>query len=422
MHGNDRRGQGSERAQGCAEAPPPPSLNVLFLCHRIPFPPDKGDKIRSYHLLTHLAKQGNVDLVTHVDDPRDLRHVQLLQDLCRSVDVFPLNPLVGRVRALASLASKSPLSVAYMTRRSAARRVRELLAERTYDIVVGYSSQVAAYLPEDLDVPVVLDLVDVDSAKWAAYGDASRGLGAFVPRLEERRVRALEARIVERCARVVVATPNEARVLEESVDGGGATAIGNGVAAPDAVPDHASRDAGLCVFVGTMDYQPNIEAVTRVADRIWPRVREAVPDARFRIVGRGPTAAVRALGDRPGIEVTGEVPDLADHLSAAALALIPLRVARGIQNKVLEALAWGLPVVATPAVCACLHQSAEAAVSAHDDDDDLVNEVVRLHNDPVLRQERSDAGRACVIEHYDWGTVDGQWSELIGAVAGRTTS
>lgn len=420
MHG-DRSQHGGEPA-GCAEELQPRRLSVLFLCHRLPFPPDKGDKIRSYHLLMSLAKQGDVDLVTHVDDPRDLRHVEVLRESCRTVDVFPLHPVVGYVRALGALATRAPLSVAYMTRRPAARRVRELLAGRSYDLVVGYSSQVAAYLPEDLDVPVVFDLVDVDSAKWAAYGDARGVLRGFIPRLEERRLGAFEKRIAAECARVVVATQREASVLEQRVGRFGAVAIGNGVIAPAVVPDHGSRDAGLVVFVGMMDYPPNVDAVQRIADGVWPRVRESVPDARFRIVGRAPTANVRELAARPGIEVTGEVPDLSAHLGAAEVALIPLRIARGIQNKVLEAMAWGLPVVASPSVSACLHDDAAEAVSRHAEDADLADEVVRLLGDAALRQSRGDAGRTFVARHHDWERIDGQWAELIDGVLGRAAS
>ncbi len=394
-------------------------MRTLFLCHRIPFPPDKGDKIRSYHLLTLLAKRGEVDLVTHVDDPRDLRHVQTLQESCRSVDAFPLNSVVGGARALAALPGNRPLSVAYMTRPAGARRVRELLGERSYDVVVGYSSQTAAYLPGDLSVPVVLDLVDVDSAKWDAYGKARQGGKRFISRLEARRVRALEADIVARCARVVVSTPREAGVLRDAVGYDGAAAIGNGVAVPDRVPDQESRRPHLAVFVGTMDYAPNEEAVTRVADTIWPAVRERFPEAVFRIVGRAPTVAVRRLAERPGIEVTGEVPDLSEHLSEASIALIPLRVARGIQNKVLEALAWGLPVVSTPAVLACLHADAAAAVTPRDDDQRLAAEVVKLFDDPALRQRQGERGREVVADHYQWTAVDAQWSALIDDVIRR---
>jgi len=402
--------------ESAAVAADPSGLNILFLCHRIPFPPDKGDKIRSYHLLSSLAKRGNVDLVTHVDDPRDLRHVQVLRDICRTVDAFPLNPFVGRIRALFALPGKTPLSVAYMTRPSVRRRVRELLLERRYDVVVGYSSQVAAYLPDDLDVPVILDLVDVDSEKWTAYG-ASRGVWrGFVPRIEGRRVRGLEGRIGERCARVVVTTPREAVVFAQCVGSAEATAIGCGVVMPEVVLPQSQRDGALVVFVGTMDYDPNVEAVERVANDIWPMVRAARPDARFRIVGRSPSARVRALAARDGVEVTGEVPDLTEHLDHAAVALIPLRVARGIQNKVLEALAWGVPVVASTSVGACLHPDAAESVLTEDDDAALARAVVALLDDAALRESHADAGRSFVARHHDWRSTDDAWGRLIESV------
>lgn len=401
-----------------ADASPGTGLNILFLCHRIPFPPDKGDKIRSYHLLTFLAKRGNVDLVTHVDDPRDLRHVQILRDLCRTVEAFPLNPLVGKVRALLAVPQKTSLSVAYMTRPAAARRVRELVDRNSYDVIVGYSSQVAAYLPKDVDVPVILDLVDVDSEKWSAYGEARGFLRGFVPRVEGRRVRNLEGRIGERCQRVVVTTPREADVFRDRVGSGEAVAIGNGVVSPDEVPRQSSRTHDLVVFVGTMDYDPNIEAVERVVADIWPAVRAVRPQATFRIVGRAPSPRVRALADVEGVEVTGEVPDLTAHLEAASVALIPLRVARGIQNKVLEALAWGVPVVASESVGACLHPDAAASVTTSDDDSVLARSVIELLEDAELRQRRGEAGRRFVAKHHDWSSVDAVWGDLLSEVVG----
>lgn len=392
-------------------------MRTLFLVHRIPYPPNKGDKIRSYHLLVHLARRGEVDLVTHVDDPRDLRHRQLLADICRRVEVFPLSPFVGRGRALLALIGGHPLSVAYMTRSAARRRVRELLATERYDLVVGFSSQVAAYLPPDLEVPLLMDLVDVDSEKFAAYAAKRPGLRGLVDRVEARRLRRHEAELGARAARVVVTTPREAELYRDKVGTGRVVAIGNGVVIPDVVPDAARRTAPLCVFVGAMDYEANVEAAEIGARKILPLIRASHPEAVFRIVGRNPSPRVTALAALPGVEVTGEVTDLRPHLDAAALALVPLRVARGVQNKVLEALAHGLPVVSSLEVLRSLAEGAEKAVFAAGDADGMAEKAIRLLGNPGERERAGVAARAYVRSHHDWRLFDAAWDRLIAEVS-----
>ena len=382
----------------------------------MPYPPDKGDKIRSFHLLVRLARSHSVDLVTHVDDPRDLRHAQILEDLCTSLSIFPLNRAVSACRAGLALFTGGPLSVAWMTREAARRRVAGILSERRPDLIVGYSGQVGAYLPPSGGPPVILDLVDVDSAKWSAYG-AARGLvrGAL-DRLEGRRLRVFERRMAERCERVVLTTERERRLFNETVSSRPAAVISNGVVLPDAVPGADAREPGLMIFVGSMDYSANVEAAVMGATEILPQVRRTVPQARFRIVGRHPTRRVRRLAELPGVEVTGEVPDVEEHLRAAALALVPLRVVRGIQNKVLEAMANGLPVVASEEVARCLGDGARPALATGGDAAGLADHAAALLRDRSARERAGRAGREYVAANHDWDGIGAQWDRLIEEV------
>lgn len=390
-------------------------MRILFLSHRIPYPPDKGDKIRSYHLLAHLARRGTVDLVTHVDDPRDLRHREVLADMCRSVQVFPLNPLVGRLRALAALPGSSPLSVAWMTRPAAARAVQRHLAAGSHDVVVAFSSQAAAYVPTG-GPPLVMDLVDVDSEKFAAFGESRRGVTGIVDRIEARRLRGFERELGRRAHRIVLTTGREVALYREKVGPAALVAIPNGVALPDSVAPAAARQAGLMVFVGAMDYEANIEAAETGAREVLPLVRSRIPGAVFRIVGRNPAPRVKALASIEGVEVTGEVPDPGRHLQEAAIALVPLRVARGIQNKVLEALAAGLPVVATPDVLASLEAGAGAAVRTGADPAALAAAAADLLSDPAGRQRCGDSARGYVREHHDWRSFDAAWDGILDGI------
>ena len=395
-------------------------LRILFLAHRIPYPPDKGDKIRSYHLLANLVRRHDVDLICHVDDPRDLRHREVLADLCRSVDVIPLNPLMGRVRALGAVLGGGSLSVAYMTRGAARRRVHSRLRTAPPDLVIAYSSQVAAYLPRELEAPLVLDLVDVDSEKWANYAAEKSWVAGAVDRLEARRLRSFEREIGGRAARVVLTTRQEAALYRRLVLDRSVVSITNGASLPDAVLDPAERRSRLMLFVGTMDYPPNVAAAIHAARDILPRVRAEIPEARFRIVGRHPTRQVRALAGLPGVEVTGEVPDLRPHLSEAALALLALPVARGVQTKVLESLAHGIPVVATTNVLACMEEGAGAAMAVADEPAELAAIALRLLEDGLERRRLGLAARAYVERQHDWRRLDDRWQRLLEEVLSET--
>ena len=388
-------------------------MRILLVTHRIPFPPDKGDKIRSFHLLSQLARHHEVDLLTHVDEISDLRHVQVLRDICRRVEVFPLNPWVGKLRAGIALLSGAPLSVAYMTRPQARARFEELLREGRPDVIVGYSTQVAAYLPAGPLPPVVFDLVDVDSEKHQSYADESGGVSRFINALEARRLRRFERKVAERASRLVLTTPREAALFRERVSKRPVSVITNGVKLPPRVSPRERVEDPLLLFVGQMDYEPNIRAAEIAATEVLPRVRKGIPGARLRICGRRPSARVELLADREGVEVTGEVPDTTPHFLEARVALLPLPVVRGIQNKVLESMSFGLPVVATPEVLRCLGEGAAAGVSTGESGDELASATLNYLHDDLLRVSAGEAGRSYVETEHDWEHVGEVWRELL---------
>ncbi len=390
-------------------------LKILFLSHRIPYPPNKGDKIRSWHLLNLCTRLGAVDLVTHADDPRDLRHCEHLRESCRSVFVERLGAWTGRFRAGVALLGSTPLSVAWMTRTHVRRHVADLIANNDYDLIVAFSTQVASYVPKGCTVPVVLDAVDVDSEKWAAYG-RHNGLRSLVARVEAKRMRRYEQCCGQRAGRVVLCTPREAALWREVVQSGTVMHIGNGVAVPDEVPGAAAREADLMVFSGAMDYEPNVLAAQLAARVILPEVRALRPGARLRIVGRNPTASVKALAALPGVEVTGEVPSMKPHLEAASIALVPLTIARGIQNKVLEALAHGLPVVTTPVVAASLQDNGAGGMAVCAPED-MAAVASALLGDVAARERMAKLGRRHAQRNHCWSHFDAAFGQLFASIA-----
>ncbi|MBN8507411.1 MAG: TIGR03087 family PEP-CTERM/XrtA system glycosyltransferase, partial [Burkholderiales bacterium] len=324
---------------------------LLYLVHRIPYPPDKGDKVRSYHLLKHLLARHEVFVGTFVDDPADRVHVDALRALCAGLHVVHLEPRRARLASLAGLATGEALTLRYYRDAGLARWVRELVKRERIDAVVAFSSSVVPYA-EGLGLPVLVDFVDVDSAKWREYALRHRWPLSWLYRREGERLLDFERAASARSARSFFATEKEAELFRRLAPecAGRVEGMDNGVDAAHFAPDpsHVSPYAAgetPIVFTGAMDYWPNVDAVVWFAREVLPRLAERWPALRFHIVGRNPAPSVRALAS-PAVNVTGTVADVRPWLQHAAVVVAPLRLARGIQNKILEAMAMARPVVA----------------------------------------------------------------------------
>lgn len=327
--------------------------HILMLAHRIPFPPDKGDKIRSWRLLRYLAERADVSLGCFIDDEDDWQHTETVRALCRKTLFVPLLPGTAvRRSAVSFLTGRSITEERYRD-----ARLSSWVADRKedgIDALVGFS---AGVMPHLLDgAPLLADLCDVDSAKWEAYAADGRGWKAKVYARESKLCRALEARVAEGAARTFLVTPEERDLFLTGGDhfAGKVDYYRNGVDTEYFRPGIVPPARGACdvVFTGAMDYRANALAAVQFADEIWPRIAAEAPDATFAIVGARPTAEVEALSGRPGIKVTGRVDDVRPWLAGAKVAVAPLVVARGVQNKVLEAMAMGTPLVTSPAAAA----------------------------------------------------------------------
>jgi sugar transferase (PEP-CTERM/EpsH1 system associated) len=325
---------------------------ILFLAHRAPFPPDKGDKIRAFHMLKHLAQRHEIWLGAGVDDPADLGREADARPLCRDVCFAPLGRLRrGANMGLAAL-SGAPLSVARFRHPRLARWIDSVLYEVRPDVVFVYSAALAQYVAGRTPpgTRLVVDFVDADAEKWRAYADLSEPPLRWIYAAEHRRLVRFERAAIAAAEAGILISETERKLFARQIPeaAGKLHVIRNGVDTDYFQPTDAPPEGAEIVFCGRMDYAPNIDGAAWFAERILPRVRARDPDARFRIVGAAPTARVAALAASPGVEVTGAVPDVRPHLARARVVVAPLRVARGVQNKVLEAMAAGKPVVTTP--------------------------------------------------------------------------
>ncbi len=390
--------------------------NLLFLVHRLPYPPNKGDKVRSYHLLKHLTATNRVFLGTFVDDPADEVHVSTVRELCPDLHVARLNPRMAKLRSLTGLLNHQALSLGYYKDSHLQSWVKQTLATQKIDATVVFSSAMAQYVedaPGVISPPMLVDFVDVDSAKWTQYASSHRWPLSWLYRREGVKLLAYERAVAARSRRSFFVTENETALFKKLAPEcvGVIEAMSNGVDADFFSPDptHASPFAGgramtgeiPVVFTGAMDYWPNIDAVTWFASDILPALRRNWPTLRFYIVGRSPSPAVQALAS-DAIVVTGTVPDVRPYLQHSALVVAPLRVARGIQNKVLEAMAMARPVVASQSCVEAIDACAGEELISAADAQGFIREVDTLLKAPDRANAVGGAGRLRVVKSYSW--------------------
>lgn len=384
--------------------------DLLFLSQRIPYPPNKGDKIRSWNILAHLRRSFRIHLGCFIDDPHDWQYTEKLTEICGGECRFvALDPKLAKLRSLASLLTGDSLTRRYFYDRGLAAWVDEVIARHNPAHVFCYSSAVAPYvLKQNRIAPsrCMIDFVDVDSDKWLQYAETTRLPMRWIYRREGRTLLKLEREAAAAFGAVILCSRNEADLFRKLAPESAAKVghANNGVDTtffdPNAAYENPYGDGPVYAFTGAMDYWPNIDAVQWFADEIFPLVRAARPDARFAIVGSNPTDQVKALGRRDGILVTGRVPDIRPYVAHAEAVVVPLRIARGIQNKVLEAMAMGRFIVAAgPAL-----QGVESEARAHLRVADEAAEFARhlIETDAATRAALGRGAAEYVRRAYGW--------------------
>ena len=382
-------------------------MEILFLAHRAPFPPDRGDRIRSYNILKYLAARATVHLAAFVDTPEEAAIDPEYRALLGECVLVPRGKSRARA-AVEALALGKPVSLTAFDDHRIAQAVSRVMAGRPIDAIYVYSGQMAQYLPAAAP-RAIMDFVDLDSAKFAAYAGAARGPMAWMMRREARLLGAFERAVAGRVPASLFVSAPEAALLP------GGQAVENGIDTVRYDPATVSPVAAphpLIVFTGQMDYRPNVDAVTWFAREVLP----LLPHAHFAIVGRAPTASVSALaGER--VTVTGEVADVRGWLAAADVVVAPLHIARGVQNKVLEAMAMARPVVASSAAAEGIDHAGTIRVA--DGAAGFADTITRLLADAPGAAALGSAARARVIARYGWEARLAPLDALLGLAKAR---
>ena len=345
-------------------------MRVLFLTHRLPYAPNRGDRIRAFHLLPHLAGVASVDLVSLVHDDAEEAHAGDLKGVVSSVATARVSRLRAVPGVAAALATRIPLTHALLDSPSIARTIARVVADRPPDVVLAYCSGMARFAlePPLRGIPLVLDLVDVDSMKWADLSRKEHAPLRWIYHREAACLRRFEANAVRTARTTLVVNSREREAVTAIVPDARVRVVGNGIDTAAFAPPEQPWSAPTVTFCGVMNYRPNEEGALWLAREIWPLVRDKYVGAELVLVGSSPTAAVTELAVRdPTVVVTGTVDDVRPYLWRSAVGVAPLLVARGLQNKVIEAIAAGLPCVVTPAVYAGLPEDIKPGCAVGND-------------------------------------------------------
>jgi sugar transferase (PEP-CTERM/EpsH1 system associated) len=397
-------------------------MRVLLLTHRLPFPPNKGDKIRSFNLLSYLARHHDLWVVSLVDHTEDLVHVPEIATRVRRFVYEAIGRRLRMILALRALLQGQSVTVTYFYSPALQRRIDSLIEEVPFDCYFCFSAPMAQYLFRSrhsagriAGALRIMDLIDVDSYKWRQYADRAPFWKAWVYRLEAASLSAHERHIGASFDRLYVVSEQERSLFPGQAGARPPLVLSNGVDLEFFSPRHVPlrQIAGSClVFTGMMDYWPNIEGVKWFVERILPRIRQWVPDSQLYVVGNRPTAEVRKLARRQGVTVTGFVEDVRDYLAGARVCIVPLRIARGIQNKVLEAMAMGKPVVTTTPAFTGVRAVPGKDIVVADGEEEFAQAVVRLLRDSACAERIGASARTCVERHYSWDSNLGRLAEI----------
>lgn len=377
-------------------------MKVLFLSQRVPYPPNRGDKITTWRLVERLGRTHQVEVLAFAHDEADLEAGRELTRRGYPTVAIPHHERRRKLASLPLLLTRTPLTLGVYGSRRLQAEVDARIGGA--DVAYAYSSSMGAFLVGK-GLPWIMHFAELDSDKWRQYAERTRLPMSAVYRREWRTLERYESRLADDAAQNVFCTPLEEAIFQGVIPGRPSTVLRNGVDLSHYEPAPDEAEEGHLVFVGVMDYLPNVDGCVHFVQEILPRVREEFPAARFSIVGSRPVPEVLDLARVEGVTVTGFVDDPKDWLRRAAVSVAPLRIARGIQNKVLEAMAMGLPVVGTT----CATQGVGAVDGRDyvvaDSAEDQARAIRELLRDRARARELGAAARRHVEQHYDWERV-----------------
>lgn len=379
-------------------------MNILFLSQRVPYPPNKGDKLRSFNEIKFLSQRHKISLICLTDNEGDLQHRGELEKYCHSIEIVFLPAYHSKIRSLFYIFSKRPFTLSYFYSKQLQSIVHRKLQENTYDLIFIYCSSMAQYVEHVQVIPKVIDFVDVDSEKWAQYTVYAKFPNNYIYQLESNRLKKYEKYIAKTFQHCLLVSEKEVEDFRNLISPCFTmTSISNGVESKLFQPSSEQYDPTSLVFTGVMDYFANVEAVLYFSRDILPSIQKAIPDVKFYVVGSKPTEKLRNLAkDHKNIIVTGYVDQVQPYVQKAAVFVAPMIIARGVQNKILEAMAVGVPVVTSSLGFEGITAVPGKDIFVEDHPANFARRVVQLMKDSELREKVSVNARKVIEKNYNW--------------------
>ncbi|MFH1277260.1 MAG: glycosyltransferase [Candidatus Eisenbacteria bacterium] len=388
-------------------------MKILFLTSRLPYPPHRGDRVRTYNFLKRLSRDHEIHLLTFVESADETRHFAALEPYCRPEAVV-LTRRASYVNMFTRSMSKLPFQVLYYRSPGMSRAVERRLRRHRFDLVYTHLFRMAPFAPEPDGALRVLDLTDCISAELAA-SIRHRPLPMRLPlKLEVGKIRRYETESAGRFHDVwTISESDREKILRMSPDAP-VTVVPNGVD-ESLFEVSPARSAKVLGFLGNFGVPHNIDAARHLVLDIMPRILESVPDARLELIGQGHSPALRKLDGANGTTVVGPTESLGEALGRLTVFLSPLRFAAGVQNKILEAMASGLPVVTSSPGNRGLAAEPETEIVVRDGPEEFAAAAVSLLRDPVRAARVGEKGRVSVRRRFSWDRVAARVDDLLSS-------
>ena len=378
-------------------------MKILYLCHRFPFPPKRGGKIRPFNMIRHLSSSGHEVTVCSLSrSAQETEEAQGIASYCKAFYIGQVNDPVQMLRMVARLPMVTPSSMGYFYSPDLDRRVQGLLNSQQWDLIFVHCSSVAQYVERHGGAPKILDFGDMDSQKWIEYANYKPFPLSLGYRFEGAKMLAAEKRLTQHFDLCTATTRAEWETLTGYGTGVDSDWFPNGVDADFFCPSDGVYDPDTISFIGRMDYYPNQECMARFCDQTWPLLKARRPTIKLLIVGADPSPAMLRLGNLPGVTVTGSVPDVRPHIRGTALMVAPLNIARGTQNKILEAMAMGVPVVTSAIAAGGVDAEFVTHFLVANTPQEYADAVLSIIENPGERARLAHSGRQRTLSHHAW--------------------
>lgn len=382
-----------------------PIMRLLFLTSRLPYPPHRGDRLRVYHFLRKLSKEHQITLISFISNEKERNHIKSLREFCVDISVVKVGPTKSAFNVGLNYWRKLPLQTLYYCSREMQKMVDETLSKNNFDAIYVHLFRMVPYIETGTTLYRIVDLTDIISQELVHSMPYRGFFSRMLYNVERPRIEKYEKHVANHFEEVWLISEYDRAVLLEKSPNANIKVVRNGVDSSIFFPTNEQKTPSSLIFVGHMGVFHNVDAAIYLVNEIFPLIQLKIPDAIIRIVGASPSLKVQRLNEIPGVEVMGFVPDLNKILNRSSVFVAPLRFSAGVQNKVLEAMAAGCPVVTTTLVNQGLGARSGHELILGDDAPSLANAIIGLLEDEVQRHQIGKSGRAFVKANYRWDMV-----------------